>query len=186
MTDIETTISTQTDCSNISCTDIVINKKIILDETIECPICFENINSDDPILILDCCRKKIHLPCILKWYATHPNNKVCFMCNQGNNFCKDLVYYEEVSDEETTEHVYPINITINNLSPNRNRTRRQDIIIPTRRDNTANNIETTRQRDEEYQLTVRQNMNMCHKYLFACMVILIGFMFIGFSISLSL
>ena len=73
-----------------------------LPNSIECPICFENINADDALLILDCCHKKVHIECILEWYSKYPNNKTCFMCNQTNNFCKDLVYegenYETVSE----------------------------------------------------------------------------------------
>jgi hypothetical protein len=60
--------------------------------TIECVICLENIVDDDPMLILECCRKKVHLKCVIDWYTKYPNNKTCFICNQNNNFCKDFVY----------------------------------------------------------------------------------------------
>ncbi len=66
--------------------------------SIECPICFENINSTDALLILDCCQKKVHLQCIVSWYTKYPDNKFCFMCNQTNNFCKDLVCNSDRSE----------------------------------------------------------------------------------------
>ena len=67
----------------------------------ECPICFDVMSDNDPILILDCCFKKVHLSCIIEWYSKRPDNKICFMCNQANNFCKDLIYdtsYSNVID----------------------------------------------------------------------------------------
>ena len=61
----------------------------------ECPICFENIEENDPHLILDCCSKTIHIKCMVDWYTKHPNNKSCFICNQSNSFCKDFIYEPE-------------------------------------------------------------------------------------------
>lgn len=77
--------------------------------TIECVICLENILDDDPMLILDCCRKKVHLKCIIDWYSKYPNNKTCFICSQSNNFCKDLVY-SDISNSNTD---IPTTIRIN-------------------------------------------------------------------------
>ena len=58
-------------------------------DMLECPICLTEINQNSPILIIDCCHKKIHLACITEWYSKYPDNKTCFMCNQSNSFCKD-------------------------------------------------------------------------------------------------
>jgi hypothetical protein len=66
-----------------------------LTHSIECPICFDNIEKIDPHLILDCCSKTIHIKCMVDWYTKHPNNKSCFICNQSNSFCKDFIYDAE-------------------------------------------------------------------------------------------
>ena len=70
---------------------------------IECLICLEIIISTEPLLILDCCSKTVHLACIIDWYSKHPTNKTCFICNQSNTFCRDLVYTED----EETDNNYP-------------------------------------------------------------------------------
>jgi hypothetical protein len=90
--------------------NIVDNSKVKLSQLIECPICLENINDYHPLLILDCCSKQVHLPCILGWYSKRPTNKLCFMCNQSNNFCKDLVY-DSIGSEPTNESSYTNNST---------------------------------------------------------------------------
>ena len=81
----------------------------------ECPICLEDITVKDPILILDCCSKTVHLSCILEWYSNHPNNKLCFMCNQSNNFCKDLIY-EYISETNSNDIESEQNNEVNNNS----------------------------------------------------------------------
>ncbi len=70
----------------------------------ECIICFENINSDDALLILECCKQKVHIQCIIDWYLSNPNNKTCFICNQTNKFCEDLTYdtSENTTDNNST------------------------------------------------------------------------------------
>ena len=80
-------------------------KNINMNTRTECPICFDTIVLDDPILILDCCSKIVHLSCILEWYSNRPNNKLCFMCNQSNNFCKDLIYNEYISEPDSDHNI---------------------------------------------------------------------------------
>ena len=57
----------------------------------ECPICFFSMNEEDGILDMECCNKKIHIKCIVEWYSHHMNQKNCFICNQNNKFCQDLI-----------------------------------------------------------------------------------------------
>ena len=78
---------------------ILQSSEVLVNEDNECPICFETMMIDDPILILECCNKKIHLKCIFNWYDTHRDNKTCFICNQSNNFCKDLIYQNNQNNQ---------------------------------------------------------------------------------------
>ena len=75
-------------------------------DIIECPICLENIEYDNGFIIMDCCNKQIHLNCLINWYTIHSNYKVCIMCNQTNNFCKNLVYESEKPTNEHTQINY--------------------------------------------------------------------------------
>ncbi len=84
------------------------NEYVSNSNTIECVICLENIVDDDPMLILECCRKKVHLKCVIDWYTKYPNNKTCFICNQNNNFCKDLVY--STSNSTSNSHIIIPNV----------------------------------------------------------------------------
>jgi hypothetical protein len=70
---------------------------------IECPICFYNIEENDGILIMDCCKYKVHLTCLVDWYTKHPENNVCFMCNQINQFCIDLVLMNQIETNISDE-----------------------------------------------------------------------------------
>lgn len=108
----------------IETNDAIINIDTIINlnsTNSECPICFDSMTENDPILILDCCLKKVHISCIMEWYSKRPNNIICFMCNQTNNFCKDITYdtsYNEIIDEtevrsSSTQHENLPNITIN-------------------------------------------------------------------------
>lgn len=72
-------------------------------DIMECPICFGDIEQSDAVLIVDCCRKKIHLACLIEWYSKYPNNKTCFLCNQSNSFCKDFVYSDNSSQSNNTD-----------------------------------------------------------------------------------
>ena len=74
----------------------IIELNTINNDKIECPICFENIEDNDGILIMECCYNKIHLRCLVNWYTNNPNNLVCIMCNQNNSFCDNLVYDENI------------------------------------------------------------------------------------------
>lgn len=106
--DTNITINTNTQISPLNIEDIPNNIKpnSPLGSREECPICFDNINDSDPILILDCCLKKVHLSCIMEWYSNRPENKTCFMCNQSNLFCRDLIIDEEITDTSSeTTHV---------------------------------------------------------------------------------
>lgn len=68
-----------------------INETEIPVDKLECPICFEIIEDNDGILIMECCNKKIHLKCLINWYTNHSNNLICIMCNQNNSFCNNLI-----------------------------------------------------------------------------------------------
>ena len=81
------------------CVAISVNK--YPDNTInECPICLEPIIESDAMIILECCKKTVHINCLCDWYSSHQDNKNCFMCNQANNFCRDLVYREDTHSDE--------------------------------------------------------------------------------------
>jgi len=62
----------------------------MLNDVIECPICLNDINNNEGIIILECCNNPVHLKCIIKWYEKNNRNKVCFICQQVNNFSKDI------------------------------------------------------------------------------------------------
>jgi hypothetical protein len=79
----------------------------------ECPICFENIEENDPHLILDCCFKTIHIKCLIDWYTKNPINKSCFICNQSNSFCKDFISEPQhiQTQQQSREHIIQIRRT---------------------------------------------------------------------------
>jgi hypothetical protein len=89
-----------------------LNKNI---EIQECPVCFENMNDLDGILIMECCNKKIHITCLIDWYTKNLEKNVCFMCNQSNKFCKDLVDNNSINNS-STKYEYPNVIQINSSS----------------------------------------------------------------------
>ena len=72
--------------------DISTNRYIVLNDSCECPICFDEIKNDDAIIIMECCNKKVHIRCLYNWYSVHRTNKTCFMCTQSNSFCNELVF----------------------------------------------------------------------------------------------
>lgn len=98
--------NTENNIINI-CEDI--DKNCILDIK-ECPICLENININSSLIILNCCKKKVHIKCCIEWYTQHPNNKNCFMCNQNNNLSKELIK----KDNNDTHTIIEINSNQNN------------------------------------------------------------------------
>lgn len=68
-------------------TDMVDSSNIYL----ECPICLEIINENDPTLILECCKNKVHLICLEDWYSKHARRPSCILCNQYNSFCAEYI-----------------------------------------------------------------------------------------------
>lgn len=62
----------------------------MLNEIIECPICLNDINNNEGILIPECCNNPVHLKCIMNWHKKNKNSKVCFICQQENSFSKDI------------------------------------------------------------------------------------------------
>ena len=87
------------DCS-VCIIDISNNKNTsIYQELIECPICLDHINSDQPILILACCKNKVHLKCLCDWYNSR-ENITCFICNQINPFGDDIIQRRESESSE--------------------------------------------------------------------------------------
>ena len=65
------------------------NNNINITIDFECPICFENLNENN-IIILDCCNKTSHISCVVNWYKNNPHNKTCFICNRENTFRNNL------------------------------------------------------------------------------------------------
>lgn len=97
--------TTETDLEIQNTTIFINNNKpnSSYNDMIECPICLSEIDQNSPILIVDCCNKKVHLACIIEWYSKYPDNKTCFMCNQSNTFCKDFVYSTENLTENSND-----------------------------------------------------------------------------------
>ena len=90
------------DISNIS--NILIKNEY--QDRIECPICFELMNHNDDIIIVECCNKIFHIACLVQWYTINKKNKVCLMCNQPNNFCNDFIYYPKpIINFDTDIHI---------------------------------------------------------------------------------
>ena len=62
----------------------------MLNDIIECPICLNEINNNEGIIIPECCNNPVHLKCIMDWYEKNNRNNVCFICQQVNQFSKDI------------------------------------------------------------------------------------------------
>jgi hypothetical protein len=62
----------------------------MLNDVIECPICLNDINNNEGIIIPECCNNPVHLKCIMDWYEKNNRNNVCFICQQVNQFSKDI------------------------------------------------------------------------------------------------
>ena len=71
--------------------EININELKLQNNIIECPICLENIQDNNDILIMECCKYKIHIICLVTWYTNNQDNLVCVMCKQNNSFCNNLI-----------------------------------------------------------------------------------------------
>lgn len=95
------------------------------DNNLECYICLDPISNDinSNTYILECCKNQVHLDCLQKWYRNNKSNPNCFICNQYNQFCNDLI--EPVIDNSYTL----ININTNTIQiSNIVHPRRQDTI----------------------------------------------------------
>ena len=75
----------------------------------ECPICLEEIEIDSGLIIMECCNKKLHLTCLINWYISNPTKQNCFICNQSNKFCNDLVRFG-INQENNTQREYVVEI----------------------------------------------------------------------------
>ena len=62
----------------------------MLNDEIECPICLNDINNNEGIIIPECCNNPVHLKCIMDWYKKNDKTNVCFICQQVNQFSKDI------------------------------------------------------------------------------------------------
>ena len=62
----------------------------MLNDVIECPICFIEIKNNEGIIIPECCNNQVHLKCIMEWYKINTKTNVCFICQQVNQFSKDI------------------------------------------------------------------------------------------------
>ena len=88
----------------------------MLNEIIECPICLNDINNNEGILIPECCNNPVHLNCIMDWYKKNKNSKVCFICQQQNSFSKDIFYKDSLEDGRENLLDYQENINENNYN----------------------------------------------------------------------
>lgn len=86
----------------------------------ECPICFNNINIDDPYFTLSCCNNNVHINCLELWYEKKqsPSFK-CFLCTKNNNELKSILNVQKFNN--STPEIESVNIPINyNNFSNRN------------------------------------------------------------------
>jgi hypothetical protein len=101
-----------------------------MNDTLECYICLDPISNDinANTYILECCKNSVHLDCLQKWYNSNHTNPNCFICNQHNNFCADLV--TPITDNSCI--LVPINainiVQIQNSSHQTTRERVVDIV----------------------------------------------------------
>jgi len=59
----------------------------------ECPICLEEIDiSNNIIITLECCKKHVHLDCIKQWSVdiNNKNKNLCLLCRKSSDFLEDL------------------------------------------------------------------------------------------------
>ena len=88
----------------------------------ECPICLENLDlSDNIILTTDCCFKETHLSCIRNWIK-NPNNKnhlLCPLCRQSSELLRDIASPQEYNNIDISQNNFIIDVSqnINNNSP---------------------------------------------------------------------
>lgn len=51
-----------------------------------CPVCLENFN-DNNIIVVSCCKNKLHLECFMKWIK---DNETCPICRNETNICEKI------------------------------------------------------------------------------------------------
>lgn len=102
----------------------------MLNDVIECPICLNDINNNEGIIIPECCNNPVHLKCIMDWYKKNNKTNVCFICQQVNHFSKDIHLNQPKKEFEIRERLLENNNSddnnregnnINNREGNNNR-----------------------------------------------------------------
>ncbi len=82
----------------------------------ECPICLENLDlSDNIILTTDCCFKETHLSCIRNWIK-NPNNKnhlLCPLCRQSSELLRDIASPQEYNNIDISQNNFIIDVSQN-------------------------------------------------------------------------
>jgi len=98
-------LSTLHDCS-VCIIDISNNKSgTLYQELLECPICLDSISHEDPILILACCKNKVHIKCLCDWYNADRENITCFICNQSNPFGDNIMLPDDSNSSDDSSSV---------------------------------------------------------------------------------
>lgn len=88
----------------------------MLNDVIECPICLNEINNNEAIIIPECCNNSVHLKCIMDWYKINNKSNVCFICQQVNKFSKDIHFKTTEKEIEVRENL----LEYNNREENKN------------------------------------------------------------------
>uniref|UniRef100_A0A6C0CPI3 RING-type domain-containing protein n=1 Tax=viral metagenome TaxID=1070528 RepID=A0A6C0CPI3_9ZZZZ len=97
---------------------------------LDCPICFDPLDTSD-VITMDCCRKQLHLNCIKQWHIKNVDletRKLCIMCRTNSELMTDIyntirvitVYDDDDDDDHNDEH----NFNSNNIIIRRRRRRR--------------------------------------------------------------
>lgn len=84
----------------------------------ECPICLENLDiSDNIILTTDCCNQETHLLCITNWIKNpyNKNNLLCPICRQKSELLGDIASPQDYHiDLSQNNFIVDISQNINN------------------------------------------------------------------------
>ena len=98
----------------------------------ECYICLDNINlNENDFLELNCCKNNVHLKCLIEWYIKN-NTSNCFICNQTNDFCKELVHNSKIVNDIHYIQIQPIQPNQSNQSNQPNQPNQSNLIIYTK------------------------------------------------------
>jgi len=93
----------------------------------ECPICLEECDiSNNVIIKLDCCKKDVHIDCIKQWIMSidNKNKKICLLCRKNSEIINDLYNNLNINsiidNSNSTIHYIQINepYEINNIIRN--------------------------------------------------------------------